>query len=283
VALIGEGQDFRVTAVSRDVTDQIARGLDAAVDRTSGWKGVSVRRVGLVTSRQEAEVRGRSLGVSLVVWGQLIDFGTGSKTLHIEYELLKIPDRAHYPAYPIVLPVTPVLARGSSALDLDMIGKRSPAIRDIETVIAASLGLAAYYNRDYGTAVEQFDHAIKMRASDDRQSELISFYLGRAYQHLGQIETGNLWLERAGDSAPDDPSIPLSIALGHRSLDRQELTEQWALKAKDLASTWLRLKPDDLVTKYDLGLIYGLLQQPEKAVELFDAILKLIRPSMSRT
>jgi tetratricopeptide (TPR) repeat protein len=85
---------------------------------------------------------------------------------------------------------------------------------------------------------------------------LLLFYLGQVQYDLGLIREGQETLRQAQQLNPAEPALPLSLALGDRSLNQQAAYAQHMAQALALVETWLTDHPDDVAALYDRAVIY---------------------------
>lgn len=283
VARFGQGAEFRGTRLSRDITDHVIRGLRDSIINREEWSDVSVAAAGLVRTREEAGEIGMRLNADLIVWGHivLVDQETSDGTVSVTFEVLETPDWLLSPAFPTVLPTENRLTRTRFSTDVDPRELDVLIIQQSDIITAFSLGLVAYFNRDYASAVRQFElakqrAAPKVENSDgtDNRLGLIHFYLGRAYQGLGDFDQGTAMLREAIKHMPDDPAVPLSLAYGFTSMGREQEAEEAALQSIETASRYIQSNPDSIPARYDRGLAYLLVGQPLRAATQFEAILE---------
>jgi tetratricopeptide (TPR) repeat protein len=279
VAPFGEGAKFRQTSMAENVTDQVIRRLQETIRGDQSWSRVVVKPVGLVSGSDEAREQGRRFNADLVIWGQVVSLEKDAVSIH--FEVIETPDRVSSPVFPVTLPAISHFTQDSDIVLAEPEDIEDFVSRQSKIITGFSLGLAAYFNRDYGTAIEQLrkvtentnlDNREKCAAGNDHLS-LVYFYLGRSLQRIGELETGEYWLNQAACCSPDDPAIPLSIAYGHNSLGRKESANRLANQAVDMAVKWLRTRPDDVVVRYTKGSAYLLLERPVLAAEEFEIIL----------
>jgi tetratricopeptide (TPR) repeat protein len=281
VARFGEGESFRVTSRALDITDQIIRALKDTIRGNQDWDGVQVMPLGLVTNEDQARDMGNDVRADLVVWGQVVTVGQGTVSTH--FEIIQTFDLASSPIFPLLLPAETTFAQNiAEVLDapLEALEIKKQVSQQVQIIRAFSLGLAAYFNRDYGTAAAQFETVVRTleaanggAPSKEAKLGLIYFYLGRAHQQRGDLESGEAYLWEAAAFSPTDPAVPLGVAYGYNSMGRKEEAQRLARQAIEQATDWLDLHRDDVVVLYDRGLAYGLLDQPLRAAATFDDIL----------
>jgi|GEM_PF-1206988 len=276
VARFGQGEGFSGTRLSREVTDQVVRSIELAL-RERGGADIAVMPAGLVTSSEEAREQGQRLGADLLIWGQVVMLGEGQVT--INFEILDVADRSLSPRFPVVLPASSSLpfAYVDTALEAGQIRDLVP--QQVNVISAFSLGLAAFYNRDYMTAareMERADATLGALAVDSaearRRAGLVKFYLGRALQRVGRLDEGDAQLREAERLLPQDPAVPLSLAYSQRSRGNQPEMERLARAAIAAADAWLADDPANRSVAYNRALAYVLIDQPLRAAADLDAM-----------
>ncbi|MEJ2209629.1 MAG: CHAT domain-containing protein [Anaerolineae bacterium] len=218
VAELGEGPGYRRTPRARELSLQVYERLCQEVKRQfpgesceEGGGGdagreptrVALRRVGVMPDSRAAERYARRVGADVIIWGQASTAKQGG--VNIYFRLLDTQDRAVSPQVPLVLPVTSRSADSYRAdLDLDS-GQVKEVIAQQSSILASfAFGLESFYDLYYPQAAAHFETVVQTMERGtpleiSRQGKsLFYFYLGRAYQGLGEIEQGQEWLERAG-------------------------------------------------------------------------------------
>jgi tetratricopeptide (TPR) repeat protein len=281
VARFGEGANLQGTALTADITDQLLRGIDGTVRQDSTWREtVEVLPTGLIANADEAEERGRELNADLVIWGQVVQGGDG--LVAVNFEVVDTAAHLTGPSLPFVLPANNRFAISELNMPLAPAEVKALVADQGAIITAFSLGLAAYFERDPNTAAIQFaavEELIEPEASNsnpttDTRLTLVYFYLGRALQHLGDIEAGRNYLEKAAERNPDDPAIPLSIAYGYSSLEQKNRAHELANDAIHLADMWLHRDPQNEAVAYTRGLAYMLREEHQRALDAFDWLIE---------
>jgi tetratricopeptide (TPR) repeat protein len=273
VAELGEGADYRRTKHAREISGQVFEYLRAKIAEdlhdNSGPQGQPTRSghvvlstIGVIPDTSTAQSYGQRVGAAVVVWGQILTSAHGEAT--IRFQVRETLDRAVNPEYPLVLPVSlssPEIFARELDLDSDPT-KLKPLIAAQSRAIASfALGLSAYLDRDLAKAIDEFGVAAGIAESNpelktsDAGKSLLYFYLGTATMAQGRIEQGQGWLKRAGEVSPQEPAIPLSLALGYGSLGRFQERDHQLRLALDLIDNWLQTHPDSSVANYDRGII----------------------------
>ncbi len=286
VAEMGEGAGYSRTARARELSSQVYDHLCAEVNKqypgesceeprrvadASGERTrVVLRRVGVMPDVEAAERYAGRLEARVIVWGQVLTTRQGGVTIH--FHLIESQDRALGPEVPLVLPVS---ARTADLyqphLDLDSAAVKGVIAQQSALVADFAFGLEALYDLHYPQAATHFEAVV--RAMERGTSLTISptgksllyFYLGRAYQGLGELDEGREWLELAAQENPVEPAVPMALALGHGSLGEEEERDARLRQALDLVNAWLRTHPEDNTARYDRGIIYEMLQEYEDA------------------
>jgi tetratricopeptide (TPR) repeat protein len=299
VAELGAGHNFHRTPAAREISGQIYQHLcqtigEVLVNDGSGGACeaevigstppvIGIQHIGVIREAEQAEAYGRRIGADVVIWGQLLT--TGSEDTTIYFLLLDTQDRAINPETPLILPVTAQTAEifaDTSELDLDSdpatlkaaIGEQSTAISSF------ILGVAALFDLDYAGAIQQFEtveRALKhpsLSVSPEGLS-LLYFYLGLANQSLSssRLHQGQDWLTRADRLNPEEPAIPLALALSDGTLGLYEAREQHLDLALERIDTWLLFHPNDVVALYNRGIVAQIREQYVSARDDFNAVL----------
>lgn len=283
VAELGEGGYFRRTSQTRELSDQVYENLCAevkkafngeanercrAVEQASNTTLVEVRQIGVLSNSEMAQAYGKRIGADLVIWGQLLTTKEGQAT--IRFQLLETPDRAVNPELPLVLPVTTTTAEVLINPELDLESdpaKLKEAVALQSTVISSYvLGLVSYLELDYPEAVNRFKAAAQglenpaLKISPEGKS-LLYFYLGKANNSAGQIDEGQEWLKLAQEANPNEPAVPLALALGYGSAGQEQKRDQQLELALDLIHRWLASHPNHSAASYNRGIIYQIRKQ----------------------
>lgn len=298
LAELGEGPDFRRTGRAREISNQIHEHLCEAMRRDLasgapsydpcgparagiGSSQAEVRKIGVIPDSQTAKRYGERLEADVVIWGQVLTSLEGGAT--IRFQVLQTPDRAINPEYPLVLPVNTASTEvftGERDLPSDPRELKRLIAKQSTFISSFTLGLIAYLDLDYPQSVNHLTTAVDvMNANPELEFSssgrgLLYYYVGKANHALGRIESGQDWLMRAGSEIPDEPAIPLSLALGHRSLGQLEESETARGEALDLLGTWLQTHPEDNAARYDRGIVYHMNDQYEQAILDYQAVIK---------
>jgi len=293
VAEFGEGADFAPTEKAREISGQVYEHLCTAIKSTlaSGTDpcgssdrasdDVALRQIGIIADAQTAQAYGARIGADVVIWGQVLTSEKGGATIH--FQARETLDRAIDPNFPIILPVinrsTDIVAREIN-VDSDPVKLKEIVGQESTIISSFTLGLAAYLNRDFPQAVTRLETAAQaierspaLQVSAEGQSQLY-FYLGNAYYALGQIETGQMWLKRAQQTSPQEPAVPLSLALGYGSLGRGQERDDQLRQALALIEAWLRTHPDDGAATYNRAIIHQIHTEYQDAIWDYEAVIK---------
>jgi tetratricopeptide (TPR) repeat protein len=307
MAELGEGPDFHRTGRAREISGQIYERLCsdiiggslqanknfcAILDESPGARSLEIRRIGVVADTETAKWFGQEINAHIVIWGQLLTSDRGRAT--IRFQLIEIPDRAVNPIFPIVLPVTTKSQDPEESklfsLELDLENdpvKLKEAVTQQSRILSAFiLGLSAYFDRNYLQAIEHFERAADTLPEDQPGDEnsahvsptgeaLIYFYLGRTNHALGNIEEGQSYLMRAQAANPEEPAIPLGLALGYGSLGREDEKGKSLDRSLELLNRWLGRYPDDAEARYDRGIIFQILDKHQDAIFDFERALQI--------
>ena len=298
IAELGEGPDFKRTARAREISNQIYENLCEEIRKNLasgtptydpcgparagiGSSQAEVKKIGVIPDTQTAKRHGQRLEADVVIWGQVLTSFEGGAT--IRFQVLQTPDRAINPEYPLVLPVSTASTEvftGERDLPSDLRELKRLIAKQSTFISSFTLGLIAYLDLDYPQSVNFLTTAVNvMEAHPELEFSpsgrgLLYYYLGKANHALGRIEAGQEWLLRAGSEIPDEPAIPLSLALGHRSLGQLEESETARGVALDLIGTWLQTHPEDNAARYDRGIVYHMNDAYDKAILDYQAVIK---------
>lgn len=282
VAQFGEGDTFAQTERSREVSNQIHSSI-AQIVHTRENHQLKVLPIGPINSAEAARRQGERMGAALVIWGEVTPLGAGRA--YVNFTLINTIDAfvadglAQNPPFPVILPASTAIQfpyAQSVALEPDPI--RNTASAEVRAVANFSLGLSAYGRRDYLLAVRMFeraDAALTAPAEGDpdarKRAGLVKFYLGRTLQQVGQLQEGARLLAAAQVLLPDDPAIPLSLALGARSQGDMVEMRSFAERAAERADRWLEREPDARMVRYHRAMAAMLLDDPLRAAADFKA------------
>jgi tetratricopeptide (TPR) repeat protein len=296
VAELGEGADFQRTAKAREISGQVFEHLCAALrseridqintdpcDGTSDQaapRRVILKKIGVISNTSTAEAYGSRVGAAIVIWGQLLTSDQGGAT--IRFQVRETLDRASNPEYPLVLPVTitsPEIFARELDLESNPVQLKAVVAQQSTIISAFALGLAAYLDRDLSKAVTQFQLAAQTVEANPSQGissagkSLLYFYLGNATMAQGHIEAGQAWLRRAIAVSPDEPALPLSLALGYASLSQEQERVASLQAALGLIQKWLETHPEHNAATYDRGIVYQLQRQFDFAAAAFEEVI----------
>jgi tetratricopeptide (TPR) repeat protein len=296
VAELGEGPGFQRTKKAREISAQVYEHLRQTIDRefvsgtrdpggtvatTPELRRVELRKIGVMPDSQTAQAHGERIRADVVIWGQMLTSKGSGAVIH--FRVLETPDRALNPEFPLVLPVTTMSTEiFASELDLESDPvKLKEVIAQQSTIISSfALGLAAYFDREFPQAIHHFETTAQvieaspaLEVSSNGKS-LLYFYIGKVNHAMGRIETGQKWLRRAQEANPQEPVVPLSLALGHRSLGQRQESDANLDLAFDLVTTWLETHPDDNAATYDRGIIHQIRNQGEDAILDYEAVIE---------
>ena len=242
-------------------------------------QGAELVRIGVIPNFDTARRFGQAIQADVVIWGQLLTSEAGKAT--IRFQVIEIPDRAVNPSFPLVLPVnTTTTDIFSDEIDMnsDPIELKRVVTEQAAIITSFTNGLITYLNQDYRqslfhlqAAAQSLEQAGSLQVSPKGQS-LVYFFLSKANHSLGEIETGQEWLRKAEALNPDEPAIPISLALGYRSLGDVPASDQALARGLELTNTWLRNHPQDTAARYNRGVIYQIRQQYREASFDFAAV-----------
>jgi tetratricopeptide (TPR) repeat protein len=287
-AELGEGFDFRRTAYSRLITDQVYislcqslsntysgtldRNLCAEPDQPPQPGDLRVMRIGVVQDPDTARDFGKRINADLVIWGQVLSQATDGG-ITIRFQILETLDKSINPDFPFTLPAT----TNSTDIIADMGEVDNRDLEKVKQVISAQttvmssfiLGMAAYMEQDFPLAIQQLERSVN--AIEGQRSleisphglSLMYYYLGRANQFLGNVAAGQDWLLKASEKNPDEPAIPLSLAFGYRSLGAFEERDASLDKTIELIDKRLADHPQDAKAYYDKGIALYLKSKSE--------------------
>lgn len=218
-------------------------------DNPNGSEGiVEFRRIGYVSDSTVADRFGKRINADMVIWGRVIK-STGGGTV-IYFEVLETPDWSDKPDFPLLLPVT----NTSTDIFYEELDPKSDlaslkkAVRNETAIITSFIrGYAAYLDRDFAVAINHFTASEKaIRENPDlvvSQDGLSLLYLnlGKANSHLGRLEEGMDWYEKAEIANPKEPAIPLSKALIYGSWGNELRRDSELAKAHNLINNWIQI------------------------------------------
>jgi tetratricopeptide (TPR) repeat protein len=290
-----EAQDFGIAVARFDpgvlserlvecqkVRRAVLRALEEAKQGKDEWRHVQSGRVGLARDSAAAVDWAQRVGADVVIWGE-VDPVAG-RDVSMYFEVVQTEDRGSSPMSPHVIPATRGFTHVPAAVNVPYGDIQARADQEAKILIGYCLGLEAYYRADYGAARREFERIVGqveagagcsgLPAGEKEKVALAYYYLGRSYQRLGQLKTGEEWLLLAQQCAPQDPAMPLSIAYGYNSMGDEDLARQWAEQAVALATALLQGNPDNRDVRYDRGLACTLLGRYSDAVRDFDEVLR---------
>jgi tetratricopeptide (TPR) repeat protein len=294
IARFGHCRAFQTDCLSQTISDQVIAEITNAE-----IPNIEVLPIGFVENAAEATQIGTQMKADLVIWGEVVLVGTGN--VFINFEILESPDRYLRQDFPRVLLKESLISQRNIPLPLQADKIRELARQQASVVTYFSLGLASYFTRDYATAAIQFNGARNTllnfprdqsidpcdpthfsrvasgvaASSQDTRLGPVYYYLGRAYQFLGRLKTGECWLNQASVYLPNETAIPLSIAYGYNSLGDETKARELAQQVVDIASNDLVDHPKDIVLLYNRALAFELLKQYLMAAKEFDAITNI--------
>lgn len=111
-------------------------------------------------------------------------------------------------------------------------------------------------------------------ADGQSRAGLVKFYFGRTLQQIGELPEGARILADAQVLLPDDPAVPLSLALGARSEGDLAEMRRFAELAAERADRWLAREPDQRMVRYHRAMAAMLLDDPLGAAAEFEAGIK---------
>lgn len=293
---LGEGPDYQRTRRVREISDQVFIHLCQAIEPAQAREvrrgfctggasqseagRVELMRVGVLPDARSAEAYGRRIGADVVIWGNLLTSGERQAT--IRFQVLETPNRAINPEYPLVLPVTTNSAE-IFARELDLESdpvKLKEVVAHQSTVISMfTLGLVSYLDWDFPNAVNRLETSIRYLEGSESLAispagtALIEFYLGGANHALGRLDEGQEWLLRASELNRSEPAIPISLALGYRSLGDFAEMEANLDRALRLLHVWLQTHPEDATALYNRGIVHHIRKEYEDAYLDYEAAL----------
>jgi len=134
--------------------------------------------------------------------------------------------------------------------------------------------------KDYANAVEAYNKAISLKPSASA-----NLGLGVSYFHLKRFQEGLAALSKAYRQAPkNDPSLYVIhywigktyIAIQADQIRRNIITEEDPLEmAAGAFEEALRLKPDHIESKFELGFVYLVTGEFEEAVKALNTVIRL--------
>jgi len=284
VAELGEGPDFQRTAKAREISGQVYEHLYDAIrkefpDESSDTRRVGPRRIGVIPDSQTAQAYGERIWADVVIWGQVLT--SKERGVTIRFQVIETPDRAVNPEFPLVLPVTTKSAdMYVSEFDLESDQAKEVIVQQSTIIASFTLGLRAYFDRNYPEAVRQFEFAAQAMEENplltisEQGKSLLYFYLGRANHGMGRIEQGQYWLGLAQKGNSKEPAVHIGLALGYGSLGQDQERDANLRLALDLGNIWLETHPYDTAGMYDRGIIYEILGQYQNAIYDFEAVIE---------
>ena len=299
IATIGKGGEFRLTGDAREITDQIYENLctellkkQPATDENglatcptaanpAPTGNIAITRIGVMPDSATATAFGHRLGADMVVWGQLLSQSNGGVTLR--FTVLESLERATNPDFPVVMHIT-ANANEILVTERDL---ENDVYQVKETVAKQSLllfsfvrGMAAYLNQDYAETEKELDDALKFVENDPlltispEGKSLVYYYLARANHNLGQVDEGQAILQQAQATNPDEPAIPIALALGYRTLGVATEIDANTRMALTMLNNWLQTEPEDTNALFDRGLVYQIRRRYEEAAQDYQAVLE---------
>lgn len=277
LAQLGEGPDYTPTNASRLVTGQIRELLMAQLPSEQ----VTIRQVPAISTIETAQAYGNTIKADLVIWGQVISSEPGLAT--IRFSVISVPEDINNPDFPNVFPITirsDNFAVEELNLSLEMDELKRAILNQVDVISSLIKGMFYYLNQDFPKAV------IHLRKSADSiennrafhvapESEFaIYYYLASAYLRLNLLPEGQYWLEKAEALAPDEPSVPLSLAFSYSAQRSRKKFVDNLEKTLKLLDRHLRVKPDDVHARYARALAYALDNNSRRAIVDYQTIIK---------
>jgi tetratricopeptide (TPR) repeat protein len=295
IATFGEGADYQLSDTAREVSGQVYEGLCQTLrqklesseqndpcETDSSDSNILVKQIGVISDSETAKWYAHRINADVVIWGQVLRSGKGTAT--IRFQIDETLDRSVNPEYPVVLPVTTNFTELiSKEIDFDSDPVRLKAIVSQQTTYIASfaLGLFAYLQRDYSSAVTFFEIAKEIADYPDnidvnpKSNALLYLYLGRSYNGMSRFDKGQPALLSGMGFNSQEPAILISLALGYGSLGQNEERDKYIKDAFDAIGAWLTVHPSGTeAALYDRGVIYQIWKQYSDAVIDFEAVIK---------
>jgi tetratricopeptide (TPR) repeat protein len=280
LAELGDGAYFRNSDRSRELSGLVYERLcgalgeafeqDNCVNSHNGRVGLS--KVGIVKNRRTAEYIGKQLQADMVIWGQILTLEAGKVT--IRFQVIETPDRASRPDFPALLPVAYTSAEIiADEVDNDDIAQLKNEVAHQATLLGLfTLGLLDFFDQNYGAAADSFENTARRMDAMGVAAEnkgLISLYLGRAYNAMGEIDEGQRHLVEANTALPNEPVVALALAQGYAK--RGDTVRQTAeiTRALELLNDYLGAHPEDTNARYDRGIAFQMWERYQDAEHNF--------------
>ncbi|MEW6237494.1 MAG: tetratricopeptide repeat protein [Candidatus Omnitrophota bacterium] len=176
--------------------------------------------------------------------------------------------------------------------------KSQPALSNEKVRQEMDDGFSSYFKGDYTAAIIHFKKVIEL----DLNEEFAYYFLGAAYEKLGQFEKALEAYKQAIRLKPDIAEAHHGLGVAYEKLGQYEkaieaykqairLKPDYAdahyglgvayeklghyEKALEECKQAIRLKPDFADAHYNLGVAYSDLKRPEKAIEAFKQAIRL--------
>ncbi|MDY6874949.1 MAG: tetratricopeptide repeat protein [Chloroflexota bacterium] len=266
IATFGEGADFHVTRLGRQVSGLLHNQLDEAITTTPELSDVVLTSIGVVRDAEQGLVDGERVGAKLVICGQILERDEG---VIIHFQVLQTPGMTDNPSFPHVIPIVRRPLQTSIDVETaDSIKVKQIATRQSLAITAFSLGLYYYFDPNYPHAAEQFEIARAHLESGPGPAGatdlgLVYYYLGKSYQMLGKFEQSQEMLNRAAELNPGDPAAVLGQMYNYRVLGQEELEQQALERAVALCN---QLPGDHIAAIYDRAIAYEAMEDDEAAL-----------------
>lgn len=275
VATFGEGADFHVTRLGRQVSGLLHDQLDETIATTPELSDVVLTSIGVVRDAEQGLADGERVGAKLVIWGQILERDEG---VIIHFQVLQTPGMTDNPSFPHVIPIVRRPLQTSIDVETaDSIKVKQIATRQSLAITAFSLGLYYYFDPNYPHAAEQFEIARAHLESGPGPADmtdlgLVYYYLGKSYQMVGKFEQSQEMLNRAAELNPDDPAAVLGQMYNYRVMGQEELEQQALERAIALCN---QLPSDHIAATYDRAIAYEAMEDDEAALREYRAIMRL--------
>lgn len=133
-------------------------------------------------------------------------------------------------------------------------------------------GVDAYDDGDYAAAIEYFEEAKELGASDYDEWELYK-YLGYCYFELDMYEGAIANYQKALEECPEEVDTMVDLAIAYRQSGDYD-------KAEELYMQALEIEPEHAALNSSLGTLYILKNDPKTAITYFNRAID-VDPSLA--
>ena len=238
---------------------------------------IQVKRIGVMSSRKEARDWGNTIGAEIVLWGEFRPHIEEDKNFSVRFELLAT-DKSNNPEFMFILPLTNPIFEMETSLGISDSSFEKPVKQRTIVISSFILGLRAYLKRDFSQATAYFESAEQNLTKNTQLSDItkstIYFYLGRAYQKTGDVAKGQTWLNQAKTFNPQEPAIPLGLALGYGALGDEISRDNELNEALTLIDTFNPQEKTSInAAHYDAGVIHWINKDYQAAINQFQQVV----------